>query len=79
MIAPDLELVAAVGSGDAFLAGFVASRFDSASPRDTLRFAVACGAESTQHFGAGSVDPDEVSRLLDRVEISSLDIPAGVR
>jgi 1-phosphofructokinase family hexose kinase len=70
---------ATVGSGDAFLAGFVACRYDGAKPRDCLRFAVACGAESTQHFGAGSVDPDEVNRLLDRVEISSLDVPAAVR
>jgi 1-phosphofructokinase family hexose kinase len=79
VVAPDLDPVATVGSGDAFLAGFVANRFDGAEPRDCLRFAVACGAESTQHFGAGSVDPDEVKRLLDRVEISSLDIPAAVR
>jgi 1-phosphofructokinase family hexose kinase len=79
VVAPDLDPVATVGSGDAFLAGFVANRFDGAKPRDCLRFAVACGAESTQHFGAGSVDPDEVKRLLDRVEINSLDIPAAVR
>ncbi len=79
VLAPDLEPVAAVGSGDAFLAGFVACRFDGANPRECLRFAVACGAESTQHFGAGSVDPNEVNRLLDRVEISSLDVPAAVR
>jgi 1-phosphofructokinase family hexose kinase len=79
VVAPDLDPVATVGSGDAFLAGFVANRFDGAEPRDCLRFAVACGAESTQHFGAGSVNPDEVKRLLDRVEISPLDIPAAVR
>jgi 1-phosphofructokinase family hexose kinase len=79
VVAPDLEPVAAVGSGDAFVAGFVASRFDGAEPRDCLRFAVACGAESTQHFGAGSVDPDQVNRLIDQVEISSLDVPAAVR
>jgi 1-phosphofructokinase family hexose kinase len=77
--APDLEPVASVGSGDAFLAGFVAKRFDGAKSDDCLRFAVACGAESTQHFGAGSLDPHEVGRLIDRVEISSLDIPAAVR
>jgi 1-phosphofructokinase family hexose kinase len=79
VVAPDLDPVATVGSGDAFLAGFIANRFDGAKPHDCLRFAVACGAESTQHFGAGSVDPDEVKRLIDRVEINSLDIPAAVR
>jgi 1-phosphofructokinase family hexose kinase len=79
VVAPDLEPVATVGSGDAFLAGFVACRFDGAAPRDCLRFAVACGAESTQHFGAGSVDPAALDGLLGQVEISSLDVPTAVR
>ena len=62
MTAPSLEPIAAVGSGDAFLAGYVAGRYDGRSPEECLRFAVACGAESTQHFGAGSIDPAEGGR-----------------
>jgi len=77
--APRLEPVASVGSGDAFLAGFIAARFDGRPPQDCLRFAVACGAESTQHFGAGTIDPDEVERMLDRVELGTLDDRAAVR
>jgi 1-phosphofructokinase/tagatose 6-phosphate kinase len=77
--APAMEPVAGVGSGDAFLAGFVACRFDSADADRCLRFAVACGAESTQHFGAGTIDPDEVERLVERVEVNRLEAPAGVR
>jgi 1-phosphofructokinase family hexose kinase len=73
--APEVEPVATVGSGDAFLAGFVASRYDGRSPEETLRFAVACGAESTQHFGAGGIDPAEVERLLPGVEARELDAP----
>jgi 1-phosphofructokinase/tagatose 6-phosphate kinase len=73
-----LEPVATVGSGDAFLAGYVAARYDGASPADCLRFGVACGAESTQHFGAGTLDRREVERLLPRVEASELEIPARV-
>jgi 1-phosphofructokinase family hexose kinase len=73
-----LEPVAAVGSGDAFLAGYVAARYDGGSPRECLAFGVACGAESTQHFGAGNVDRREVERLLPRVEVRELDVPAGV-
>ena len=46
-----------VGSGDAFLAGYVAARYEGRSPRDCLAYGVACGAESTQHFGAGTLDP----------------------
>jgi 1-phosphofructokinase family hexose kinase len=73
-----LEPVAAVGSGDAFLAGYTAERYAGAAPRDCLAYGVACGAESTQHFGAGTIDPREVERLLPRVEVRELDVPAGV-
>jgi len=79
VIAPTQEPVAAVGSGDAFLAGFAAARFDGRPPQECLRFAVACGAESTQHFGAGTIDPEEVERLLPRVEVNGLDAAAAVR
>jgi 1-phosphofructokinase family hexose kinase len=77
--APELEPVASVGSGDAFLAGFVACRFEGRPPEECLRQAVACGAESTQHFGAGTIDPEEVRRLLSQVEVNALDAPAPVR
>ncbi len=73
-----LEPVSGVGSGDCFLAGYVAARYESAGPSECLAYGVACGAESTQHFGAGSLDPDEVERLLPRVEVRELDVPAGV-
>ena len=65
-----------VGSGDAFLAGYVASRYRRRAPDDCLRFAVACGAESVQHFGAGVLDPAGVERLLPRVQAEELSEPA---
>jgi 1-phosphofructokinase family hexose kinase len=61
-----------VGSGDAFLAGYVAARYGERPPADCLRFAVACGAESVQHFGAGVVDPREVERLGSEVDVEVL-------
>jgi 1-phosphofructokinase family hexose kinase len=67
-----LEPVATVGSGDAFLAGYVAARYADADARDCLAFGVACGAESTQHFGAGVLAPREVDRLLPKVAVSEL-------
>jgi 1-phosphofructokinase/tagatose 6-phosphate kinase len=76
--APEVEPVATVGSGDAFLAGFVAARYDGRTPEECLQFAVACGAESTHHFGAGSIDPLEVERLLPSVESRELEAPAKV-
>jgi 1-phosphofructokinase family hexose kinase len=73
-----LEPVATVGSGDAFLAGLVSARRAGRSPRDCLAFAVACGAESTQHLGAGAVDAAEARRLMERVTVRELDVPARV-
>jgi 1-phosphofructokinase family hexose kinase len=71
-----LEPVAAVGSGDSFAAGYVAARYQGASPRECLSYGVACGAESTQHFGAGTLDRQAVERLLPRVEVRELDFSA---
>ena len=73
-----LDPVAAVGSGDAFLAGYVAARYDGGSPSECLSYGVACGAESTQHFGAGVVDRDQVERILGDVEVRGLEVPAEV-
>jgi 1-phosphofructokinase family hexose kinase len=70
-----LEPVSSVGSGDAFLAGFVAARYGGRDREDCLRFAVACGAESTQHFGAGQLEAREVERLLSEVRIDRLEAP----
>src|SRR6202042_1526608 len=39
----------AIGSGDAFLAGYIAARYLGRSPTECLRYGVACGAESVQH------------------------------
>jgi 1-phosphofructokinase family hexose kinase len=71
-----LEPVSSVGSGDALLAGFVAARYGGRDPEDCLRFAVACGAESTQHFGAGVLEQREVERLLPEVRVETFDAPA---
>jgi 1-phosphofructokinase/tagatose 6-phosphate kinase len=70
-----LEPVSAIGSGDAFLAGFVAARYGDGDVDACLRFAVACGAESTQHFGAGVLEPREVERLAPEVRVEELEAP----
>ena len=67
-----MEPISAVGSGDAFLAGYVAARYENCSARECISYGVACGAESTQHFGAGTLDPREVGRLMQRVEVRHL-------
>jgi 1-phosphofructokinase family hexose kinase len=73
-----LEPVSSVGSGDAFLAGYVAARYEDRPAEECLAYGVACGAESTQHFGAGVVDRGGVERLLDGVAVSGLKVPAEV-
>jgi len=73
-----LEPRAATGSGDAFLAGYVAARYTGGGPADCLRFAVACGAESTQHLGAGRIEPREVERLVGEVSVEPVELPAEV-
>jgi len=72
------EPVAAVGSGDAFLAGYVSARYSGQSPADCLRFGVACGTDSTQQLGAGVIDPRGVERLLGEVQVERLELPAEV-
>lgn len=70
-----LAPVASVGSGDAFLAGFLAARRAGRPVEECLARGVACGAESTQHFGAGTLDPSEVEKLVGRVRVERLASP----
>src|SRR3954464_10462735 len=71
-----VEARSTVGSGDAFLAGYVAARYQHKDSEECLRYAVGCGAESIQHFGAGVLDPPEVERLLPEVQVERLPEPA---
>jgi 1-phosphofructokinase family hexose kinase len=73
------EARSSIGSGDAFLAGYVAARYSGRSTVDCLRFGVACGAESTQHFGAGIIDPTRVDKLLAEVRAERLELGAEIR
>jgi 1-phosphofructokinase/tagatose 6-phosphate kinase len=73
-----LDPVSTVGSGDAFLAGYAAARYDGREADECLAYGVACGAESTQHFGAGTVDRNQVERLLGEVHVQDLEVPAEV-
>jgi 1-phosphofructokinase/tagatose 6-phosphate kinase len=70
-----LEPVSPIGAGDAFLAGYLSHCVNGESPAESLRFAVACGAESTMHMGAGVIDPRGVERMLTDVEVVELERP----
>lgn len=69
---------ASVGSGDAFLAGYVAARYGGSAVPDCLRFGVACGAQSVEQVGAGMIDVAKVERLVGEVEVEAMELPAEV-
>ena len=75
--APRVEPVSAVGSGDVFLAGFLAAHLAEKSFDEALRSAVAAGAASTLEVGAGRFEPREASRLTSQVEVRELEPVAG--
>ena len=56
----------------------MAARYDGRPASECLAYGVACGAESTQHFGAGTVDREQVERLLRDVDVRELEVPAQV-
>ncbi len=72
------EPIAKSGSGDAFLAGYLAARYESRPPDQCLRFGVACGAESTGRLGAALIDPREARRLMGDVELSVVELGAEI-
>jgi 1-phosphofructokinase/tagatose 6-phosphate kinase len=64
------DVVSTVGSGDAFLAGFVSGVYRGTEPEHTLALAVACGAANTQRLGAGNLDPADVEAYMRQVEVA---------
>jgi 1-phosphofructokinase family hexose kinase len=70
--APHVEPVSGVGSGDVFLAQFLAAVGDDLSPHETVRRAVAAGAASVREIGAGRFDPAFAATLREDVELNEL-------
>ncbi|MGD9697274.1 MAG: 1-phosphofructokinase family hexose kinase [Thermoleophilia bacterium] len=66
------DVISTIGSGDAFLAGYLSARYGNQEPVNALALAVACGAASTQSFAAGAFDPGDVESLMRRVEVDRL-------
>jgi 1-phosphofructokinase/tagatose 6-phosphate kinase len=78
-LAPRVEPVSAVGSGDVLLAGFIAASLEGRSDEEALRSAVAAGAASTLELGAGRFEPREAGRLITSVEVAQLEPVSGER
>jgi 1-phosphofructokinase family hexose kinase len=76
-VAPPVEPISAVGSGDVLLAAFLAARVNERPLEEALRSAVAAGAASTLEVGAGRFEPREAGRLTKKVELKELEPVAG--
>jgi 1-phosphofructokinase family hexose kinase len=74
VLAPHVEPVSTVGSGDVLLAGYVAARLEGRPAEDALRSAVAAGAASTLELGAGRLDPRVASQLTQDVQLSDFEV-----
>jgi 1-phosphofructokinase/tagatose 6-phosphate kinase len=72
-LAPRVDPVSAVGSGDVLLAGFIAARLEDRTDEEALRAAVAAGAASTLELGAGRFEPREAGRLVSGVQVAELE------
>jgi fructose-1-phosphate kinase PfkB-like protein len=66
-------VLSTVGSGDAFLAGFLCARFEKRAPADALRLALAVGSANTLRYGAGVLELADVERLYETAEVVELD------
>ncbi len=71
-VAPRVDPVSTVASGDVLLAAFLAARHAGRSPEECLRAAVAAGAASTLELGAGRFDPKQAGRLQAAAEVTEL-------
>jgi tagatose 6-phosphate kinase len=72
-VAPRVEPISTVGSGDVLLAGFLAARYSDRPIEGALRNAVGAGAASTLEIGAGRFDPREAARMAGTVEVAELE------
>ncbi len=71
-VAPHVEPVSLVGTGDVLLAAFIASYVEARPIEEALRDAVAAGAAATLEIGAGRFDPRQAGHLAAGVEVGEL-------
>ena len=71
-LAPYVEPMSAVGSGDVLLAQFLAALVEERSPDYAVRLAVAAGSAAVLEIGAGRFDPHLAATLADDIELAEL-------
>ena len=66
------DVVSTVGSGDAFLAGYLSARYGHQPPEVALALAVACGAAAPSGWAPACSTPPTSRRSARRVEVSEI-------
>jgi 1-phosphofructokinase family hexose kinase len=69
---PHMDVISAVGSGDATLAGFAYSAVQGIVGEDALRMAAACGAANCVASAPGRIELATVRALVPQIEIQRL-------
>lgn len=63
-----IEAASAVGAGDSFVAGMVFALAEGRDDLEAFRFGLAAGSAAVLRAGAGLAHPDDIERLLARVQ-----------
>lgn len=69
---PEVPVRSSVGSGDASLAGALLALSRGMEPPEALRLAMACGAANAVLGEVGSVCPEEVQSLSERIAVEAI-------
>jgi 1-phosphofructokinase family hexose kinase len=69
---PAIKPVNPIGSGDSLLAGLVDGWLAQLAPERLMRHAVACGVANALVWDAGAIEPAEVARWEEQIQIEPL-------
>lgn len=69
---PTIEAVNPIGSGDCLLAGLADALLSGLDPEPAIRHAVGAAVANALVWDAGSIDPEEVNRQAEAVELTTL-------
>jgi 1-phosphofructokinase family hexose kinase len=71
-VPPRMNVISAVGSGDATLGGFAFAAAHGIAGEEALRLAAACGAANCAAPAPGRIEPATVRALLPQIEIQQI-------